>query len=155
MSKKLSLRNAILSLLIAYKYIINAMRIWLAIFLFFYQGKISSIALYLENIDFIEESHTLLKLILKLYQFKSTAIILFAITIFALSLSEIIFVTGIARKRRWGILGLIVTSFLWLPLEIIVILKFFTFTKFSIFAINLLIIIFLINLVNKRRKLRR
>lgn len=154
MAKKISLRSAILSLLIAYKYIINTMRIWLAIFLISYQGKISSIAFYLENIEFIEESHSLLKLILKLYQFKNTAVILFAITIFALSLSEIIFVTAIIRKGRWGIIGLIITSFLWLPLEIMLILKFFTLTKFSFFAINLLIIIFLINLLRKKRGLK-
>lgn len=155
MSKKFSLQNLALLFLLMYKYVINTARIWLSLLIILYKGNLSPIGTYLENIKFVEESNMLLKLVSKIYNFSDASVIIFSITILVLSIFEIAFITAIARKKRWGILGLIATSFFWLPLEIILILKFFTLTKFSYFAINLLIIVFLITLLRKRRRLKR
>ena len=154
MSKKISLQNLALPFLLTYKYVINTARIWLSLLIIVYRGNLSPIGAYLKNIKFIEESQILLELISKIYNFSNSSVVIFAAAILALSIFEIVFITTIIRKGRWGIIGLIVTSFFWLPLEIIIILKFFTLTKFSYFAINLLIILFLITLL-KRRKLKQ
>ncbi|MEK6844458.1 MAG: DUF2127 domain-containing protein [Nanoarchaeota archaeon] len=152
MSKKITLQNLALSFLSIYKYVINTTRIWLSLFIIVHKGNLLPIGAYLENIKFIEESQILLELISKIYNFSNTSVIIFCAAMLSLSIFEIVFITGIINKKRWGVLGLIITSFFWLPLEIILILKFFTLTKISYFAINLLIILFLIKLLKKRRK---
>ena len=151
MSKKIALQNLALSFLLIYKYIINTTRIWISLLIIVYKGNLLQIGAYLENIKFIEESQILLNLISKIYNFSNTSVIIFCAAILALSIFEIIFTTGIINKKRWGVLGLIITSFLWLPLEIILILKFFTLTKISYFAINILIILFLIKILKRRK----
>lgn len=141
--------------LIAYKYLINTARIWIAMLFLFYRGNLTKIAFYLGNVEIVESSKFLLQLLFRLEQFRTMSVILFAMIFTVISMAEIVFITALLRKRKWGLIGLIIVSALWLPFEIVLFTAFFSITKLTIFAINIFILLFLIHFLRNVKFFRK
>ncbi len=144
------IQSIILYLLVYYNYILNVFIIWTALILLIYRGNTLSVSFYFQSLGFIEHSQIMTHAISRLEQFGGISVQIFAVFILMLATIEVVFLTAILRKRKWGVVGFMVCSLIWLPIQIRLVLRFFSVTKFSLFIINLFILGFLVNLIRNR-----
>ena len=141
------LKAVFLYFIVYYNYFLNLLIIWIALIIILYQGDTSPLSLYLQSFSFIEKSSLLTGIVIQLAQFGGNKIVAFMTTMLILAMIEIVFLTAIVQKRRWGIIGFTCSSVIWLPIQIKIIVSFFSITKFSILLINILVILFLLSLI--------
>jgi hypothetical protein len=68
-------------------------------------------------------------------------IILFAVSLIAISLIELVFSTVLLLGKRYGAVGLFITSIFWIPVEILFVSKFLLLQKTLIIIIDILILL--------------
>jgi uncharacterized membrane protein len=70
-----------------------------------------------------------------------------AFSLLILSLAEIFFIIQLLRRKRWGAIGFLAVSILWIPIELLFVSKFVLISRTISFIIEALIIIFLFNIL--------
>lgn len=130
-----------------YKIIINFLRIILGLLIIKFGFNIS---LGIETIKNISDNNFIILYIFSYIRSSSLLYtVLLALTLISFSIIEIIFVVVLINRKRWGAIGLFVTGFLWIPVEILFITQFLVVSKISAFIIDLLILYLLYRLLFK------
>jgi hypothetical protein len=70
-----------------------------------------------------------------------------AIALITISLAEIIFSIALLSRKRYGGIGLFITSILWIPVEILFISKFLITSKTIIIILDIIIIVLLFKII--------
>jgi len=137
-------------LVIVYKYIVNTLGFILGVILLCFRGDLIALS---RLFDGEHIAQLLINMDLRYYRFHMKEIdallIGFGILLVIFALLELVCTTALLYRKKWGAIGLIVVSALWLLIDIFFIIKIFTFTKFVFIIINILIIVFLVKLVHQ------
>lgn len=148
------LKALILYFIVYYNFFLNLLIIWVSLIIIMYSGDTSPLSLYLHKFSFIEKSSFLTGIVFRLAQLSGEKTVAFMTLMLILAMIEIVFLTAIVQKKRWGIIGFTCSSVIWLPIQIKIIISFFSITKFSVFLINILVILFLLSLIKNGIYLR-
>jgi len=129
-----------------YKFSINFARIILGLFLFNFKCNIPNIQDYILGINEIPIFIT--RLIDKHVAHAPPPLTcLLASLIIILSAIELVFVTSFLLRRRWGAIGFLVISVLWIPVELLVVSQFLAVSKILAIIIDIIIIYFLYRVI--------
>ncbi|MFA5174068.1 MAG: hypothetical protein WC438_02710 [Candidatus Pacearchaeota archaeon] len=72
---------------------------------------------------------------------------IFALSLILVSILEIIFGISMLLKKRWGAVGLFITSILWIPVELIFISKFLIIHKTISIILNMIVLYLLYRII--------
>jgi uncharacterized membrane protein len=70
-----------------------------------------------------------------------------AFSLIILSLAEIFFIIQLLRRKKWGAIGFLVISILWIPVELLFVSKFILVPRTITLIIEIIIIIFLFRII--------
>lgn len=143
-------------IIVSYKALISFFKIYLACVVIYFQGSlvhafsvIASHKLRYSTDDFLIIPSDWAKYLIENTHF-ITYFVAFAIII--LSLLEIYFAILILMRKPLGEPGLLYTSIVWVPFEILFVSKFLLFHRGVLFFINLIIIFLLYKIIKAKKK---
>lgn len=70
-----------------------------------------------------------------------------AISLILLSVSEVLFLTGLLARKKWGAIGMFIMQFVWVPIDLLIVSKLFLFSKIIMVTLWLIILGFMIKLL--------
>jgi hypothetical protein len=131
-----------------YKITISLIRIILGFIIIYFGFDLHKTITFLFGRGFLGFEKILLNLII-IHQEHINIVftIILAISIISISILDIIFSIALVKVKKFGAIGLLITSILWIPVEILFVSKFLATPKIITILINLIIIITLIKII--------
>lgn len=135
--------------LVIYKLFVNFLRISLSIIILSFGLNLDRITRFFFGSHIIyNPDHKIINYLVELVHFPSrTLTLILALSVLTISVIELLFVFGLALRRRWAAVGLLVIAILWIPVELLFISKFLTVSKLISLVIDFIIIFFLARLL--------
>ena len=144
-------RKWYLGLMSGYKIAISLPRIILGLLIIFFGFNLPAVARFILT-ESAEHKGIALSYVYKHLLIPPERLIaIFALSLIILSVLEIMFSIAMMYRKKWGVEGLIVTSILWIPLEIMLVSKFFVLSKTWTIILNLIILWLLFDLLIKHK----
>jgi len=119
-----------------------------------YFGNIPKVVNFIFRKEVLEDPNDLLFgfLIGHINQTTIMLTLILASSLIIFSILEILFVTGLLFRKKWGAVGLFIISLLWLPVEILFISRFLLAPRTINIILDIIILILLFQMITHSRK---
>lgn len=144
-----------IGLISGYKILVNSLRIILGTLIIYFRGNIRQLVLFVFKNEIKHEPGDFLFNFVYVHLKNQTPqlAILLALMLIIFSILEIIFSISLLYRKKSGAIGLFVTSFLWIPVEILFVSRFLFIHKIVAIIIDAIILLALFKIIHKFKRI--